>query len=100
MKLNDLDRAVIKALVSGRTLTQEQIAVEINTDLRKVRDSLSRLNKGGLVDLNRSGQRQIPRLRLFTVLEEVQSALGDLLTGAASPTDSALLRKSNRSTLR
>ncbi len=83
MKLNDLDRAVIKALVSGRTLTQEQIAVEINTDLRKVRDSLSRLNKGGLVDLNRSGQRQIPRLRLFTVLEEVQSALGDLLTGAA-----------------
>jgi predicted transcriptional regulator len=60
-KLNALERSIVKTLASDE-FTQEALALKIGQPLRTVRDSLLRLQKSGVITLDRNGQRRSPRL--------------------------------------
>jgi predicted transcriptional regulator len=79
--MRTLDRAVVKALMRDSGLTQGRLAAKVGVDVRKVRGSLLRLRKSGVIELDREGQRQLPRL---TVLRDVVDSVNRLESAVLS----------------
>jgi predicted transcriptional regulator len=77
--MNAIDRSVVKALLSRRADTQEELASQLGVEVRQVRDSLLRLKKSGIVELIRDGVRRIPELRIFGQFDRLEEEFTSLV---------------------
>jgi predicted transcriptional regulator len=77
--MKELDRRIVRALSGDNRQSQEELAKTVSSDLRALRDSLTRLEKAGFIELHRDGQRRIPRLTLFTGVAKLEQVTRELL---------------------
>ena len=73
--MNQLDRGVVRVLLCYDDPTQEKIAATLGVKKAAVAQSLLRLQQADIIELNRKGQKHIPRLRFFTALEQLEAQI-------------------------
>lgn len=83
MKLNDLDRRVLGALL--RSEKQSEIARNTRATQSAVTHSLLKLERGGFVDLSRNGQRHDAKLSVLTALDRLEESVRAILRCTLDP---------------
>jgi predicted transcriptional regulator len=83
MKTNTLDHRVLTQLLQVPAPTQVELAKTLKVKPDAVAKSLTRLHSLGLVDLQRAGVRTDPKLRLFSLFEQVSFAISHLQSSLA-----------------
>lgn len=81
--MQDLSRLVLRQIIGHGESTQAEIAADLGVDRRDVVRALTPLIKGRIVELERVGRRQIPRLAILRAFAEMESSIGKLREAAA-----------------
>lgn len=81
--MQDLSREVLRQIIGHGESTQAEIAADLGVDCRDVVRALTPLIKERIVELERAGRRQIPRLAILRAFAEMESSIGKLREAAA-----------------
>ena len=73
-----LERRIISLLLQYETVSQAEIASQLNATPTAIQKALLAAEKSGLIELSRQGRTFVPRLRLFTALETLEAAVRKL----------------------